>query len=621
MKSGYRGVIKRIIINNLFVSVIFMIIILSIRIIATKSGESIDNLDNILGIITIIAFAIIVIISICQIYFKLIFMEFDKEKNLAKTAIKTTGMYHIRIDLNGKILWCNNTFSDFTNKEQGKVINKEFYKIVNVPKNDFLEKLEDEKPFKMNIINNKNETAYVTWSIVKIKEKKNYYYELLGLDITDVLKKDLKIMEMDSLDEVTGLFNKKKLLLEGEVLIEKYKYDALSVYCLDIRKFQEFNNLRGREEGIEVVKIIAEVFKKIREKYSNVISAKIGIGEFAIIIPGFKEESSIIFREIMDKIDKELDEHCYLNDVRFSIGAAVYPENGGSVEEVFENADITLKVAKEKNTEETVFYDKDIIRIMLDKIIMENKIRSAIYSKEFQLYYQPKVDIKTGKLIGREALIRWNHPSEGIISPDYFIPLAEEVSLVKEIDEWVLLEACRQNAYWIKNDIGPKVSVSVNICAKEFYNFDIVRRVKNALRITGLEAKYLDIEVTESMTMLDIEEVTNRINKLKEIGVTISLDDFGTGYSSLSYLKSMPLDLIKLDKSFIDDICINKKSKELVQAIISLGNSIGIPILAEGIENTEQRDILLSLGCSYAQGYYFGKPMTPQNIESSYINS
>lgn len=617
MKNGYKGIVKRIVKIYTIITAVFISLILATRVFLIRIGLDLNEFDYILGIITIIGIAVIIIISICQIYFKCIFIEFDREKSIAKTAINTTGMYHLRINLKGKIIWGNDTFSNFIEKGISEIVNMDFNIFSNISREGFLKKLKDEKPFKLNLFHN-NEIAYVTWNVVKIKDKKDCYYELLGLDVTDVFKKDLKIMEMDSLDEITGLFNKKKLFLEGENILASGKYEKLSIYCLDIRKFQEFNNLRGREEGVEVVRIIAEVFKGFKEVYTDVISAKTGIGEFAIIIPGIKEVASEILDEILSEIHTKLDKNNFINDIRFSIGVAMYPDNGGSIEEVFENADITLKVAKEKNSKEIIYYDKDIIKILLDKIILENKIRSAIYAKEFQLYYQPKVDIKTGELVGREALIRWNHPSDGIISPGYFIPLAEEVSLVKEIDEWVLIEACRQNAFWINNNIGPKVSVSVNICAKEFYSYDIVRRVENALKITGLEAKYLDIEVTESMTMLDIKEVTSRINKLKELGVTISLDDFGTGYSSLSYLKSMPLDLIKLDKSFIDEIVTDEKSQDLVQAIISLGNSIGIPILAEGIEDEKQKDILIRLGCTYAQGYYFGKPMNVNMVENAY---
>jgi len=245
-------------------------------------------------------------------------------------------------------------------------------------------------------------------------------------------------------------------------------------------------------------------------------------------------------------------------------------------------------------------------------------LKKAIKKRQFILYYQPKIDTITQKTVGMEALIRWQHPQKGLLAPDEFIPLAEQTGLVIEIGKWVLYEACLQNKRW--QDKGyDKYSVSVNFSALEFYQENVLELIKEALQAAGLEAKYLEIELTESMALIDKEETINKLKEIKILGIKVALDDFGTGYSSLSYLKALPIDVLKLDRSFVIEIEKDDISKNIILAIIDLAKILKIATIAEGVETKEQAELLKEMGCDMIQGYYYSRPLPTDIFEELYM--
>jgi EAL domain-containing protein (putative c-di-GMP-specific phosphodiesterase class I) len=246
---------------------------------------------------------------------------------------------------------------------------------------------------------------------------------------------------------------------------------------------------------------------------------------------------------------------------------------------------------------------------------IERDLRTALARKQFTLYYQPKMDIQTGKLVGSEALIRWQHPERGLISPDVFIPVAERCGLIAEVTKWVLDEACRQNAAWQAFGL-PKLGVAVNVSAVDLRRPDLTDLVAGTLMRRGLSPQYLELEVTESMVMRDVDMVIGTLRRLRSMGVGIGIDDFGTGYSSLAYLRRFPVKRLKIDRSFVRDIADMRDGHIIPKVIIDLAHSLGVSVLAEGVETIEQLDILRSLGCDEAQGYYLGRPMPAADFEN-----
>ncbi len=291
-----------------------------------------------------------------------------------------------------------------------------------------------------------------------------------------------------------------------------------------------------------------------------------------------------------------------------SIGISIYPEHGDNPELLIDHADTALYHAKDAGRGRFAYFSDDLTHAVRERIELKTRLRRAITNHELRLYYQPQVDILTGKIIGAEALIRWFDPENGLIPPNFFIPLAEETGLIEKIGEWVVYEACRQGKIWM--DLGiTELTIAVNVSPVQFRRCDLNELVMNALRDTGFPAERLELESTESGLMENQEKVVAILNKLRAQGIRLAIDDFGTGYSSLAYLKSFPVNVLKIDKSFIDDIPQLKDDMEITATIIAMGKILGFKVLAEGVETPEQLAFLEKKGCDIYQGYIKSKPL------------
>ncbi len=304
--------------------------------------------------------------------------------------------------------------------------------------------------------------------------------------------------------------------------------------------------------------------------------------------------------------------------VELLVGAATYPHQGDEMSELCDNVTFVINNMKKMGNVGFQIFNSQLKEDILYQQGMAMELQEAIKNKEFILNYQPKIDTLMQKIVGMEALIRWKHPKKGIISPSVFIPVAEQEGLITQIGKWGLLEACLQNKRW--QDKGyEKYSVSVNISAIEFYQENILDIIKEALKISGLDAKYLELELTESMAMIDKNQTIVKMNEIRKLGVEVALDDFGTGYSSLSYLKALPIDVLKLDRSFIIEIEKDDISKSITQTMINLAKILNIKTVAEGVETKEQAELLKEMGCHMIQGYYYDKPLTAKLFEERYM--
>ena len=294
--------------------------------------------------------------------------------------------------------------------------------------------------------------------------------------------------------------------------------------------------------------------------------------------------------------------------VTCSIGVAAFPEDGTNPETLLMNADVAMYQAKENGRDNLQFYTAEMNEAAFERRLLQEGLREAIANREFELLYQPQVDLRTGAIFAVEALVRWHHPKLGMILPSKFIPLAEESGLIVQLGDWVLREACRQNKAWQDAGIAP-VSVCVNVSARQFREKNWVKRVAETLRETGLEPKYLELELTESMLMHDVPQAIAAMRELGALGVHFSIDDFGTGYSSLSALKSFPVARLKIDQSFVRNLSGDANDRKIARAVISLGQKLNMKVIAEGVETEEQLAFLRESQCDEMQGYHFSKPV------------
>jgi len=316
----------------------------------------------------------------------------------------------------------------------------------------------------------------------------------------------------------------------------------------------------------------------------------------------------------MDAIARPLQIEGYDFFLSCSIGVAVYPNDGADPESLLKHADIAMYRAKEMGNNNYQFYTAAMNERALERLRIEGDLRNALERKELLLYYQPQVDLRTGRMVGMEALIRWKHPQLGMISPTRFINLAEETGLIVQMGAWVMHTACEQNKTWQRMGLG-YLRMSVNLSTRQFFQQNLVQQVAKVLEDTGLAPHYLEIELTESLVMTDVELAVGILNDLKSIGVQLSIDDFGTGYSSLAYLKSFPIDALKIDQSFVRDITVDQDDAAIVASIISLAHNLRLQVIAEGVETQEQLSYLQRHRCDEMQGFYFSEPVAAADIE------
>ena len=414
-------------------------------------------------------------------------------------------------------------------------------------------------------------------------------------------------------DALTGLPNRNLLhdRLKQAVYAQR-SMRAVAVVFLDLDHFKFVNDSLGHSIGDKLLKGIGERLRQVLRDGDTV--ARIGGDEFVLILND-QTRDDVIFRA-MQRINAKLAEPFVIDGkelyVTCSAGISLYPQDGTDVETLLKNADAAMYRAKEHGRNNFQFYTAEMNSKVNERLALENSLRRALERKEFVLHYQTKVDVNTGAIVGAEALLRWNHPGRGLLLPDLFVPLAEETGLIVPIGEWVLREACTQNQAWRTEGLPP-ITVSVNVSARQFRQGVLVDAVSRILAETGLDACFLEMELTESMIMHNADAVVATLRQLTALGVQLSVDDFGTGYSSLAYLKNLPIDTLKIDQSFVRDIVAGAPDhRVLARAIISIGHSLDLKVVAEGVETEAQLEYLRKHGCDEVQGYYFSEPVPPQ---------
>jgi len=444
--------------------------------------------------------------------------------------------------------------------------------------------------------------------LTELGEDFNKMFEKLDTKNEDILK-------LAYYDPLTGLPNRKKLMESLDLMVKKTK-SKFAVFFIDLDNFKNINDSLGHEVGDIILEKVANRFK-ILEKEKILIS-RVGGDEFVVVQKltenNDAEKLAIGISKILSPVIKHNNREHYIGA---SIGISIYPDDGEDVSTLMKNADAAMYVAKKNKEHGYEFYSINMNCESLDKLMLENSLRKALNNNEFIIYYQPIKNVKENSITGTEALIRWNLNGK-LVPPDEFIPIAKHIGEIVNIDNWVLRAACLQCAKWNKNT-PKKISISVNISFKQLNQQNFILEVKNALELAGLEPFLLNLEITEDEAMEDVEFTINILHQLKTIGVRLSLDDFGTGYSSLSYVTKLPVDTLKIDRSLITHIHANNKNFEIVKSTIAMAHSLKIKVVAEGIENLEQLNILTELNCDSIQGFYISKPIEAGEFQEKFL--
>ncbi len=454
-------------------------------------------------------------------------------------------------------------------------------------------------------------------------------------DITKRKKDEAKIRFLAYYDVLTGLPNRQlfKEHADRAILTAQRDGTKVAVIFLDLDNFKRINDTLGHNAGDKLLKKISEnltdgirasdiVARTEAGKQSMTSLSRLGGDEFTILLSGLSEakHAAVVAKRIIEcaglpvKIDGQ---ELYITG---SAGITVYPEDGEDIDTLLKNADAAMYYAKEAGKNNFQFYAKHMNASTLARLNMEANLKKALEQNELVLYYQPQVEIRTCRIVGLEALIRWKHPEMGLVSPVEFIPIAEETGLIVPIGEWVLKTACAQVLVWHRAGFIP-LRIGVNVSGRQFRQQDLVKSVKQILDTTCLDPQYLELELTESIIMHDVEEAIATLCKLKEIGLKLSVDDFGTGYSSMNYLKRFPLDTLKIDRSFVKDITTDPNDAAITKATIALAKSLDLTTTAEGVETEEQLTFLREQGCDQVQGYLISRPVPAERVEGLLLRS
>jgi diguanylate cyclase (GGDEF)-like protein len=436
-------------------------------------------------------------------------------------------------------------------------------------------------------------------------------------DITEQRQSEVKIEYMAHHDALTGLANRVLLneRLESALGRRIHREQMVAVHHLDLDKFKAVNDTFGHPVGDKLLKIVADKLSGLVRETDTI--ARMGGDEFVIVQSPITDpaEATALAQRVIELMSEPFDIDGHQALIGASVGIALGPGDGLRPDKLLRNADLALYRAKGDGRGRFRFFEPTMDLHMKARRIMEQDLRNALLSGEFELLYQPVVNLASNKISGFEALIRWNHPTQGMVAPSAFIPLAEEIGFIVPIGEWVIRQACATAAQWPDN-----LNVAVNISAVQFRNPGLMQVIVGALAGSGLQPERLEIEITETVLLQNKESTLTILHQLRELGVRIAMADFGTGYSSLTYLQSFAFDKIKIDRCFVKDIAENSGSLNIVRAVAAMANGMGMTATAEGVETQEQLDKITSEGCTEMQGFLFSKPLPAQEIERLFLS-
>ena len=466
--------------------------------------------------------------------------------------------------------------------------------------------------FEAQVYRKNGDIIWITENAHEVRDTfgKLLFYEGTVEDITERKNYEREIEYQLTHDSLTGLPNRTMLADRLQQCMSfADRYDTkLAVAFVDLDQFKLINDSMGHHVGDELLVTMAGRLSKCVRESDTVV--RLGGDEFVLLLTSLQKVEDIA--QSMQRILAAVANPCVIEGRDFivscSIGIGIYPDDGADPNTLLKYADSAMYKAKQSGRNNFQFYTHELNKILTERIEIEYCLRRAIENEEFLLYYQPKMDFVTGKVCGAEALIRWKPPGETLISPLTFIPVAEETGQIEEIGRWVLINACRK-ADELKKLMGRPIPIAVNVSPRQFRQLDLVKTVESALKSTELDPQCLELEITENCLVQDTRHFIKTLHDLKALGVKLSIDDFGTGYSSMAYLKDFPVDRLKIDKVFVSNLETESTNIAILKAIVGLGHSLGLKVVAEGVETAYQQAFLHGIGCDELQGYYFSKPL------------
>lgn len=520
---------------------------------------------------------------------------------------------YLDIEGEGDLIITDTSWRNYILKEDINRYNEQIKKVMDSKKDEFYS-------IEYRILSKDNKPVWLQSKGKKRLEKNGDLFIHGALsDITERKEKEIEINYLSFNDEVTGIPNRRYFVREVAKRIRHYKNEKMAFIFIDLDNFKYINDTYGHDAGdlllIEFTKIIKNM------QIEDSLFARYGGDEFVIVQYNLQEKHQI--KSILDNIIKKLSNPIIINDKEvfctLSIGVSIYPIDGKDMAILLKRADMAMYLAKINGKNRYEFFDIGILEILNREFDIEKGLRVAIDRDEIQLLYQPKVNVSTEEIVGFESLVRWNSKELGEVSPSEFIPIAENSGLIIPIGEYIIEESFKKCKKLAENT-SKSFKMAINLSEVQIRDEEIVSFVNNTLKKYNLDAKYIEFEITESIIMKSAEKNIKTLEKLKKLGVTLALDDFGTGYSSLSYLRTLPIDVLKIDKSFIDGILIEQKSEYIINSIVDLSHYLNLLVVAEGVENKKQLDYLKKISCDVIQGYYFSKPIEFNNAMKMLIS-
>lgn len=545
-----------------------------------------------------------------------------EQKDLSESIIRDAPMIILVLDEKEDIIKFNPRAEELLGYSEQEVIGKNALDVLmpecrKSDKNGFFEGLFDEKGLSANEISTrckdgKDRIILWTYNMLLDQHHKVNGIVMIGMDITERKEMEDKLQVLAYYDTLTGLAN--RVWFEKEVSKLMEEPNKFVLINMDLDDFKHINDTLGYDTGDCIMQHVSKV---LADEVAGIgMAARLSGDQFAVLINYNDDKNSLpaMLEKLLNKISTpwEVDGQVYY--ITVTMGAAIYPEDGQDFQKLMQKSEIAMFHGKENSKGEYVFFEDVMYENTLYYIRMSNQLRNAIKNDEFLLYYQPQYDLKTDKLIGVEALIRWNHPEKGFISPMEFITFAERTGYIVQIDEWVLRTAIQQKREWESKGY-PTIRMAINVSGYIITKTDIVDKLCGILKTMNLEPGEVEIEVTETAVMMELETAKNSLQKFKELGILIALDDFGTGYSSLTYLNTLPFDILKIDREFIKDVRSEKDDFYIYRAVVDLAHNMKLDVVAEGVETQEQKMFLINNHCDIGQGYYFSKPVPASEFE------
>jgi len=583
--------------------------------------------------IAILFFAISLLILTSRMYLEIVNnmnKKLSEQKKFLFQVIDLNPNYIYALDEKGRYTLVNQSYAQFMGRDIQDMIGKTDF---DIQKDKFVEKKtsnQENNLFKLPeklFIREEAVTAAsgeVIWvQTVKVPININDSLALLAVstDITERKQYEDEIKFQANHDALTGLPNRRMFNENLTNFLEKAKTEASqnAIMFLDLDRFKYINDTLGHDVGdILLIEVSRRIEKSLKKRHNRAEIYRFGGDEFTILLPDYNATDSEDFaKELLEEFKTSflIDGSDYF--ITPSIGISVFPNDGDDANTLIKHADTAMYYVKDRGKNNYQLFTSDMHQVFYRKMMIEKQLRTALDNEEFELYYQPIMDLKTNEIVGMESLIRWNNETLGQVPPDEFISIAEETGMIIPIGHWVLKTALEQNIRWQKEGYQP-LGVSINVSVRQLLDPTFLEKMKNAIENTSLDATYIVLEITESIAMY-AEAMIEKLDALKELGISLSMDDFGTGYSSLSYLNKYPLDSLKIDKSFVIGMNQDDENKAIVKTIIAIAKELDLKVIAEGVEGQEEYHFLDEIGCDYAQGYLFSRPLPAIDFKEKWL--